>query len=53
MAHQFDCIVDGCEFMVRSEDEDEVVEMVEEHGQRHHPDMDVGEDEIRQNVTTT
>ena len=53
MANQFDCIVDGCEFMVRSEDEDEVVDMVQQHGQNHHPDVKVTEEEIRQNIEPT
>ncbi|SNZ15137.1 Protein of unknown function [Natronoarchaeum philippinense] len=53
MAHEFQCIVDGCDFMVRSPDEDEVVDMVEEHRDRHHSDLDVSEDEIRQRMSTT
>jgi predicted small metal-binding protein len=53
MAHLFECIADGCEFMVRSADEREVVDLAEEHRQRHHPEMNVGEDVIRREMDTT
>ena len=36
MAHQYSCGMDGCDFQVRSEDENEVVDMVQEHAQNKH-----------------
>lgn len=36
MANQYTCQMDNCAFQVRSEDQDEVVNMVQEHAQQKH-----------------
>ena len=36
MAYQYACQMDGCDFQVRSEDQNEVVNMVQEHAQQKH-----------------
>ncbi|WP_435155563.1 DUF1059 domain-containing protein [Haladaptatus sp. DFWS20] len=36
MAQQFECTQMDCDFMVRADDENEVVEMVQEHAQNKH-----------------
>ncbi|MBX0347376.1 DUF1059 domain-containing protein [Haloarcula pellucida] len=47
MAHQYSC--SACDFMVRSESEDEVVELVQNHaGEKH--DMTVGENDVRDGI---
>ncbi|WP_158058670.1 DUF1059 domain-containing protein [Halorussus halophilus] len=44
MAHQFECTQQDCEFMVRANDENEVVDMVREHAQnKHGMSMDRGD----------
>jgi len=45
MAHQVDCS-QGDEFMIKSEDEHEVIEHVKEHSKEKH-DMDLSDDEAR------
>lgn len=50
MAQQFECVADGCDFTARGNTEDEVMEQVEQHRQENHPNMDVSEDEVRQNI---
>lgn len=52
MAQQFQCVVDDCDFTARGETETEVIERVERHRRDTHPDLDVSEDEIRQNMQT-
>lgn len=44
MAHQYAC--SECSFMVRSENDDEVVEFVQQHAQDAH-DMRVAADDVR------
>ena len=46
MTRQFECPQDGCEFMVRANDEDEVVDIVERHAQERHG-MSMDESDIR------
>ena len=36
MAHQFECTQQDCDFMVRASDENEVVDMVQEHAREKH-----------------
>jgi len=36
MANQFECTQDGCDFMVRANSEDEVIQHVREHAQDKH-----------------
>ncbi|SIR51543.1 Predicted small metal-binding protein [Haladaptatus litoreus] len=36
MAQQFECTQQDCDFMVRANDENEVIEMVQEHAQNRH-----------------
>jgi predicted small metal-binding protein len=36
-----------CGFMVRSHDENELVEMIKAHGKKMHPDMKMSDEEIR------
>lgn len=36
MAHQYTCEMEGCAFQVRSEDQNEVVNLVQEHAQQKH-----------------
>lgn len=44
MAHQYGC--SDCQFMVRSENDDEVVEYVQQHAEKAH-DMQVAADDVR------
>ncbi|MFC7155926.1 DUF1059 domain-containing protein [Halomarina halobia] len=50
MAYQFDCIVDGCDFRAEGDSEEEVMNEVQEHARNEHPDMDVDEQQIRDNI---
>jgi len=43
MAHQFSC--SACAFQVRSENDDEVIELVQNHAREMH-DMDVSRDDV-------
>ncbi|MFH5799580.1 DUF1059 domain-containing protein [Haladaptatus sp. DYF46] len=36
MAQQFECTQQDCEFMVRANDEQEIVDMVQEHAREKH-----------------
>lgn len=36
MAQEFECTQQDCDFMVRANDEDEVINMVQEHAQEKH-----------------
>ncbi len=44
MAHQYTC--SNCAFMVRSENDDEVIESVQQHADEYH-DMQVAGDDVR------
>lgn len=44
MAHEYTCNM--CAFRIRSEDDDEVVELVREHADEKH-DMDLSESDVR------
>lgn len=44
MAQQYNC--NACAFQVRSENEDEVTELVQNHAQEYH-DMSMSEDDVR------
>lgn len=44
MAHEYQC--SGCEFMIRSEDDDELIEFVQDHAEDVH-DMSMEASEIR------
>lgn len=44
MVHQYAC--DACEFMVRSENDDEIIDLVRNHAQEAH-DMQVPADDVR------
>jgi hypothetical protein len=44
MVHQYTC--DGCAFQIRSEDDDEVVELVRNHAKEAH-DMEVSSQDVR------
>jgi hypothetical protein len=48
MAHQYTC--DGCAFQIRSEDDDEVVELVRNHAKQAH-DMAVSKGDVRSGWT--
>ena len=47
MAHQYSC--GACEFQVRSEDQDEIVDLVQTHAKDMH-DMDYSSDQIRDGI---
>ena len=49
MAYQFECPQQGCEFMVRANDEDEVVDVAQEHARDKHG-MSMSRDDIQGNV---
>ena len=46
MANQFECPENGCDFMVRADDEREIIDMVERHAQNKHG-MSMDESDIR------
>lgn len=48
MAHQYSC--SACEFQVRSEDQDEVIELVRTHASDMH-DLEFSADEVRDGIT--
>lgn len=47
---QFECSVDDCSFLVRADDEDEVVAVVQRHVHRKH-DRDVADEYVRERLT--
>ena len=49
MASQFECPQSGCSFMIRANDEDEIIQHVREHAQDKHG-MAMDENDIRQNI---
>ncbi|MFC6863715.1 DUF1059 domain-containing protein [Halomicroarcula sp. GCM10025817] len=49
MAHQYSC--SACEFQVRSEDQDEVIELVRTHAQDMH-DKSFSADQVRDGIQT-
>lgn len=49
MAHQYSC--SACEFQVRSENEDEVIDLVRTHAQDMH-DMSINESDVRDGIQT-
>ncbi|MFC7044216.1 DUF1059 domain-containing protein [Halobacteriaceae archaeon GCM10025711] len=51
MAKEFTCTADGCNFSVRANEEDEVVEHVQEHAQKQHG-MDLARQDIVDGIRT-
>lgn len=51
MAHQYACQMQGCEFEVRSEDQNEVVSFVQNHAQEKHG-MAVDRNDIESGMQT-
>ena len=49
MAHQYSC--SACEFQVRSENDDELIELVQHHAQEYH-DMSPSEGDVRDGMKT-
>lgn len=50
MPRQFSCVVEGCDFTAEGVTEEEVLEQVQEHANAEHPDVDVEESMVRENI---
>lgn len=53
MAHELDCVVDGCDASIREDSEEAVLEQAEEHAAEAHPDLELDEatvETIRGNI---
>lgn len=56
MAHELDCVIDGCDASISEASEEEVLEAAEEHAAEAHPDLDLDEETvetIRNNIEET
>ncbi|WP_224333717.1 DUF1059 domain-containing protein [Haloprofundus halobius] len=52
MSYGYACAVGDCEFDTSAATEDEVVDDALRHNDDHHPDLDVGESRIREDIET-
>ncbi|MFC6837123.1 DUF1059 domain-containing protein [Halomarina ordinaria] len=52
MAYQFDCAVDGCSFTAQGATESEVLNSIEDHTQREHPETDLDAQRVRNGIRT-
>lgn len=43
MGYQFECTVDGCDYVAEGETEEEVVEQITDHVREEHPEVDAEE----------
>lgn len=53
MAHELNCVVEGCDASITEDSEEEVLETAEEHAAEAHPDLELDEETvetIRENV---
>jgi predicted small metal-binding protein len=39
-----------CDFQMQTPDDEELMKMIKTHNQKHHPDVDVSDDMIRQRI---
>jgi len=46
MAHELDCVIDGCDASISADSEEAVLEQAEEHAAEAHPDLDLDEDTV-------
>jgi hypothetical protein len=46
MAHELDCVVDGCEASISEETTEAVREAAEKHAAEEHPDLDLDEETV-------
>lgn len=50
MPYEAECVQDNCEFVTRAESEQEIIDAVKRHTDEKHANMDVLEEEIRENT---
>lgn len=51
MAYEVECGRIGCEFATRTETEQDAIDTISQHTDEKHANMDISDEEIRENIT--